>query len=138
MNEKILLQRKTSLINALYPLLVILILILFIYLTGNVKTYMYLSMISFGVIYLYISRYNIVNLLLFENSILIEFYLINKKIKISYEEIIKLKSYSNTYEGLIFRIIFKHENKLYSIRTKFYDKEFVGLLMKKTGLVINR
>lgn len=138
MNEKILLQRKISLVNALFPLLVILILILIIYITGNVKAYVSFFLFGFGVVYLYITRYNVANFLLFENSILIDFYLINKKIKINYDEIIKLKSYSNTYEGVVFRIIIKHKNKVYSIRTRFYDKEFVGLLKKKTGLEVNK
>lgn len=131
-------QRKVSLIDALFLLLVIFILMLLVYLISNVTIYWYLSLLGFGIITLYITRYDAVIISLYENSVLINFFLIKKKIEINYDEIIKLKSYSNTYEGVVFRIIIKHKNKKYSIRTKFYDEEFVDFLKAKTGLEINK
>ncbi|MBC8884620.1 hypothetical protein H9X57_18265 [Flavobacterium piscinae] len=131
MKEDVILERKVSFFESFYILIITVVLMLFMLLFGNVKTIVYLALFLTNLFIVFVNRYNYVKITMYENHILFYFYLLNKSIKVEYKNIYKLSSYSNIYEGLIFKIEFRYLKKKYKLRTKFYDKIFIDKLKKK-------
>lgn len=136
MNEDIILVRKVSFFETFYILIITFVLMLIMFLFGNVKTIVYIVLFISNAIIMYFNRYNYVNIKMYNNYMLLHFLLLNKSIKVDYDCFLKFSSYSNAYEGVIFKIEFKYRDKNYKLRTKFYDKIFIEKLKIKTGLSI--
>ena len=132
--ETIIIKRKVKKFDTLFPIIVSLFLIVFMWLMKGINLKLYLFMMSFSILLIYFQRYNAVNLTMYEETLEIDFYLLFQKVKLNYNQIDKIYWVnSGAYGGSYLKFIVKAKDKTYRFRVKIFDSEFIKFLENKTG-----
>ena len=134
--REIKLIRKVKKTDTFFPFTRSVFLIIFVLLTKGIALNFFVIIISVSAILIFLQRYNAVNLTMYEDTIEIDFYLLFKKIKVEYSEIIEIKSLWDSGLGANLRFKVKGENEIYTFRVKFLDDEFCNFLEEKTNIKI--
>lgn len=137
MKNKLLLKRGTSLFDTYFPIFASLVVCFLLFVFGVSKLSHYLIALLIGFLFIFITRNNAVKIYLYEDFVILKFYLLNKELRVFYNEIREIVIYHTIYEGVMTKFVIINNNKKIVFRINKSDKEFINLLRLKTNLQIN-
>jgi hypothetical protein len=133
MKEKILFTKKVKTFDVFLPLIITLIINIIYSLINSFNFYLFFGLIIFSVIYIYLTRYNAVEIKAYDCNMNVNFFILKKQITIEYTEIKDLKIVSSgVYGGSYLMFILNKRNDNIKFRIKIYDIEFIRFLEEKT------
>lgn len=134
MKEKILFEKNITLLDAFSPLIIAFIINVVYLVTNTFSIFLFIGLIFFSIIYMYLTRYNAVEIKAYEHEIIIDFFLIRKKVMIGYNEIKDIKIVSSgVYGGSYLMFFLNKENDNIKFKIKLLDIEFIKFLEQKTN-----
>ncbi|OUL60307.1 hypothetical protein B8T70_21150 [Flavobacterium sp. AJR] len=91
-----------------------------------------------AILLIFFTRYNAVRLYMYEDYMIVEFYLIKKEIKVNYNQVKEALMVSNRYEGINIRFKIIIDDKKYTFRINKFDTEFTDFLQSKVNYRISK
>ena len=131
-------EYKVTWFDTLFPLIACLTIFVFLLLVGgNFEIDIFCYTFSATILLIYFTRFNAVRILYFEEYMIVNFYLINKSLKVNYEEVQEVR-FCSGISGMGFNLRFKFaiNGEKYTFRIKKYDKKFTDFLKTKTNVIL--